>query len=41
VGLGKLTPDDVADALGAAERARCGPVAPPDGLCLARVDYEK
>jgi len=38
-GLGKMTPDDVAAALAAADRARCGPVAPPDGLYLARVDY--
>lgn len=41
VGLGKMTRDDVADALAAKDRARCGPVAPPDGLYLARVDYEK
>lgn len=39
VGLGKMTPDDVAAALAAADRARCGPVAPPDGLYLSRVDY--
>lgn len=41
VGLGKLTADDVAEALAAKDRARCGPVAPPDGLYLMRVDYEK
>lgn len=40
VGLGKISADDVADALAAADRARCGPVAPPDGLYLAHVDYE-
>jgi len=40
VGLGKMSADDVAEALAAADRARCGPVAPPDGLYLARVDYE-
>ncbi|MBL8546968.1 MAG: tRNA pseudouridine(38-40) synthase TruA [Hyphomonadaceae bacterium] len=39
VGLGKMTADDVAAALGAKDRAHCGPVAPPDGLCLTRVDY--
>ena len=39
VGLGKLTADDVAAALAARDRARCGPVAPPDGLYLMRVDY--
>lgn len=41
VGLGKMTAHDVADALAAKDRARCGPVAPPDGLCLMRVDYAK
>jgi tRNA pseudouridine38-40 synthase len=41
VGLGKMTPDDVGAALEAKDRARCGPVAPPDGLCLMRVDYAK
>jgi tRNA pseudouridine38-40 synthase len=39
VGLGKMSADDVADALRAADRARCGPVAPPDGLYLMRVEY--
>jgi tRNA pseudouridine38-40 synthase len=39
VGEGKWTPADVADALAAKDRARCGPVSPPDGLYLVRVDY--
>lgn len=39
VGLGKMSVEDVAAALAAADRARCGPVAPPDGLYLTRVDY--
>ena len=39
VGEGKWTPRDVADALAARDRARCGPVSPPDGLYLVRVDY--
>jgi tRNA pseudouridine38-40 synthase len=39
VGLGKMSPDDVAAALAAADRARCGLVAPADGLYLMRVDY--
>jgi len=39
VGLGKWSPRDFADALAAADRARCGPVAPADGLALMRVDY--
>ena len=41
VGLGKMSADDVAGALAAKDRARCGPVAPADGLYLARVDYAK
>jgi tRNA pseudouridine38-40 synthase len=39
VGLGKWTPRDLAEALEAADRSRCGPVAPADGLYLVRVDY--
>jgi tRNA pseudouridine38-40 synthase len=39
VGLGKRSADDVAAALAAKDRSRCGPVAPADGLYLMRVDY--
>ena len=39
VGEGKWQPKDVADALAAKDRSRCGPVAPPDGLYLVKVDY--
>lgn len=39
VGAGSWTPEDVRDALQAADRARCGPVAPPGGLYLTHVDY--
>ena len=39
VGEGKWTARDVAEALAAKDRARCGPVSPPDGLYLVRVDY--
>ncbi|MES1202051.1 MAG: tRNA pseudouridine(38-40) synthase TruA [Pseudomonadota bacterium] len=38
-GLGKMSADDVQAALEAHDRARCGPVAPADGLYLMRVDY--
>jgi tRNA pseudouridine38-40 synthase len=39
VGEGKWTSRDVEGALAAKDRARCGPVSPPDGLYLVRVDY--
>ncbi|MBZ8133804.1 tRNA pseudouridine(38-40) synthase TruA [Afifella sp. IM 167] len=39
VGEGRWREKDLAGALAAAERRRCGPLAPPDGLYLARVDY--
>lgn len=39
VGAGKMTAADVAAALAARDRTQCGPVAPPDGLYLVRVDY--
>ncbi len=39
VGSGKWTADDLADALAARDRARCGQVAPPHGLYLVAVDY--
>ena len=39
VGFGKWSPQDFKAALDAADRSRCGPVAPPDGLYLTAVDY--
>jgi len=39
VGAGAWAPEDVADALAAANRAACGPVAPPEGLYLTGVGY--
>ena len=39
VGEGKWSADDLAAALAARDRAACGPVAPPEGLYLMRVDY--
>ena len=39
VGVGRWTAGDLAEALAAADRARCGPVAPAHGLYLAAVDY--
>ena len=39
VGRGKRTEGWIADILAARDRTTCGPVAPPDGLYLMRVDY--
>jgi tRNA pseudouridine38-40 synthase len=39
VGEGGWTAADVKAALEAQDRARCGQVAPPDGLYLVKVDY--
>jgi tRNA pseudouridine38-40 synthase len=39
VGEGRWNADDLAAALAARNRSACGPVAPPDGLYLVRVDY--
>ncbi|MSP45332.1 MAG: tRNA pseudouridine(38-40) synthase TruA [Xanthobacteraceae bacterium] len=38
-GDGKWTASDLARVLAARDRTLCGPVAPPDGLYLVRVDY--
>lgn len=40
VGRGKWRVEDVRKALEAADRSRCAPVAPPDGLYFARADYD-
>ena len=39
VGEGKWSIADLAEALAARDRTRCGQVAPPHGLYLVRVDY--
>jgi tRNA pseudouridine38-40 synthase len=39
VGDGRWSADDLARSLAARDRKACGPVAPPDGLYLVRVDY--
>ena len=38
-GRRQVAPREVGQALAAKDRSRCGPVAPPDGLYLVRVDY--
>lgn len=40
VGEGKWRAGDVEAALRACDRTACGPVSPPQGLYLVRVDYE-
>ena len=39
VGEGKWSADDLAAALAARDRTRCGQVAPPQGLYLVQVEY--
>jgi len=41
VGAGRWTKADVVAALEARRRSACGPVAPPTGLYLVRVDYDE
>ena len=40
VGQQKWSVADFKAALEAKDRSRCGPVAPPEGLYLMRVDYD-
>ncbi|WP_373354210.1 tRNA pseudouridine(38-40) synthase TruA [Pseudoroseicyclus sp. CXY001] len=40
VGWGAWPPERVREALEAADRAACGPVAPPEGLCMTGVSYK-
>lgn len=39
VGEGRWSAKDLKDALEARNRTACGPIAPPDGLYLLKVDY--
>ena len=39
VGKGKIKPEQIPDILEAKNRQMAGPTAPPQGLCLIKVDY--
>ncbi|MCD8050831.1 MAG: tRNA pseudouridine(38-40) synthase TruA [Clostridiales bacterium] len=39
VGYGRMAPEQMADILEAKDRRLAGPTAPPEGLCLVKVDY--
>ena len=39
VGRGYWPPEQVQAILGAKDRKQAGPTAPPEGLCLMKVDY--
>lgn len=39
VGYGNLPPERVGEILAAKDRSQAGPTAPPEGLCLMKVDY--
>lgn len=40
VGRGFWPPEQVRDILASCDRTQAGPTAPPEGLCLLKVDYE-
>lgn len=40
VGRGFWPPEQVREILASCDRTRAGPTAPPEGLCLMKVDYE-
>ena len=39
VGAGRMEPEEVEEILEARDRSKAGPTAPPQGLCLMKVDY--
>lgn len=39
VGFGRMMPEQIPQILAAMDRKLAGPTAPPEGLCLIRVDY--
>lgn len=41
VGRGRMEPDEMPGVIAARDRAAAGPVAPPQGLCLVSVEYDR
>jgi tRNA pseudouridine38-40 synthase len=41
VGLGKRTPASIEELLASGDRTKAGPTAPPQGLCMEEVFYER
>ena len=39
VGYGNIRPEEMEDILNACDRQKSGPTAPPQGLCMMKVDY--
>ena len=39
VGYGHIKPEEMGDIIEACDRQKAGPTAPPQGLCLMKVDY--
>lgn len=39
VGKGKIAPEQIPEIIEARDRQKAGPTAPPQGLCLMKVDY--
>lgn len=39
VGIGRMASERITEILDARDRTAAGPIAPPQGLCLMRVDY--
>ena len=35
----ELTPEEMEEILNACDRQKSGPTAPPQGLCMMKVDY--
>ena len=41
VGRGKIEPEQIKDIIEAKDRTKAGPTAPPEGLTLLNIDWER